>query len=250
MGTVSTTNALKRIKIFWLKPVSICFCPSLAQTTPARLLWKYQVGARSVHFNGIPFCIGKKCTLDFQYGTKYYKSKECSGSRVYLQGTRKIGCKAHIEMTEYILYPRYEVNTDQERVMSNKAMRRTKASRLSELRNALEQGEQTATTKKYFVVLPTAEAHHQSVTQWGEKWQWLRECIQELNKKYKSWCWRVFLTHLKCSVISSTMCVTLFVVNNLLIALIERTTLNFRIFVIMLTRQNDRYSCLFWTRKT
>ena len=63
-------------------------------------------------------------------------------------------------MTEYILYPRYEVHTDQERVMSNKAMRRTKASRLSELRNGLEQGEQTATTKKYFVVLPTAEAHH------------------------------------------------------------------------------------------
>ena len=43
---------------------------------------------------------------------------------------------------------------------SNKAMRKTKAARLSELRNALEQGEKTAVTKKYFVLLPTAEAHH------------------------------------------------------------------------------------------
>ena len=44
--------------------------------------------------------------------------------------------------------------------MSNKTMRRTKASQLSELRNALEQGEKTTTTKKYFVILPTAEACH------------------------------------------------------------------------------------------
>ena len=44
--------------------------------------------------------------------------------------------------------------------MSNKALRKTKEARLSELRNALEQGEKTTMTKKYFVILPTADAHH------------------------------------------------------------------------------------------
>ena len=62
----------------------------------------------------------------------------------------KFACRAHIEITQHISYPQYKVNTDQERIISNKAMRKRKAARLSELRNALELGEKTTMTKKYF----------------------------------------------------------------------------------------------------
>ena len=117
-----------------------------------------QQGQHMGQGENIPFTVCEKRTLDCQYGTKYYKSKEHSSSRVYLQGTRKIGCRAHIEITEY---PEYKVNTEVQGSVSNKAMRKMKEERLCELRNALENGEKAVVTKKFFVSLPTAEAHHQ-----------------------------------------------------------------------------------------
>ena len=92
-----------------------------------------------------------------------HKRKEHISNRVYVQGTRKIGCRAHIEITEYIIYPQYKVSADQERKthLSNKALRKMKEEKLSELRQTLGKGEKPAITKKYFVSLPTEEAHHQ-----------------------------------------------------------------------------------------
>lgn len=58
-------------------------------------------------------------------------------------------------------YPEYKVNTELQGSVSNKAMRKMKEERLCELRNALENGEKAVVTKKFFVSLPTAEAHHQ-----------------------------------------------------------------------------------------
>ena len=80
METVSTTNALKRTRILGLRPIAIHFCPFCTKTTPARLLWRYQVGACSVKFNGILFSISEKHSLDLQYGTKYDRSKGCCSS--------------------------------------------------------------------------------------------------------------------------------------------------------------------------
>ena len=57
----------------------------------------------------MPFSLGEKRTLDCQYGTKYYKSKPHSSDRVFLQGTRKKGCQAHIQILEFCIYPQYGV---------------------------------------------------------------------------------------------------------------------------------------------
>ena len=53
------------------------------------------------------------------------------------------------------LIPEYNVNTDQEEIMSNKAMRKTTAARLNELRNAFEQGE------KSFLLVPKSFGAYQ-----------------------------------------------------------------------------------------
>ena len=47
-----------------------------------------------------------------QFGHHYYTEKENKSTRVCVQGTRKIGCKAHIVTREYTLYPDFSVNED------------------------------------------------------------------------------------------------------------------------------------------
>ena len=48
-----------------------------------------------LEFNGAPFSVGDVRTLDCQFGEKYYKQKKPLGKRLWLQGTRKLGCAAH-----------------------------------------------------------------------------------------------------------------------------------------------------------
>ena len=81
--------------------------------------------------------------------------------------------------------------------MSNKVMRKIKEERLCELRNALENGEKAVVTKKFFVSLPTVEAHHQCHPTGGEVAMAQRiypkivDQIHELVSPYQ----RVSLTH-------------------------------------------------------
>ena len=56
-------------------------------------------------FEGVPFSVGERRILDCQRGVQYYKPKTGLGKRNRPQGTRKIGCKAHIILREYILCP-------------------------------------------------------------------------------------------------------------------------------------------------
>ena len=69
-----------------------------------RLFWKQTVGKHVVNFDGAPYSVGEKQNLHCQYGTKYYKSTEKPNTKLHLQGTCKMGCKAHIELTESMLY--------------------------------------------------------------------------------------------------------------------------------------------------
>ena len=55
----------------------------------------------------LAFSVGERRILDCQHGVQYYKPKKGLGK--CNQGTRKIGCKAHIVLREYILYPDYNV---------------------------------------------------------------------------------------------------------------------------------------------
>ena len=49
--------------------------------------------------------------LECQFGHKYYKDKPSQTSRIKLQGTRKLGCKAHITtVKKCVFYPEYKVD--------------------------------------------------------------------------------------------------------------------------------------------
>lgn len=113
-----------------------------------------------MHFNNVPFSVGEKRTLDCQYGKQYYKSKEQSGKRVYLQGTRKQGSSAHIELTEYILYSEFDINSELDLCSSEKSKRTLKEQKLSKLKELLKKGQKVRVSKKYFVRLPSEEVHH------------------------------------------------------------------------------------------
>ena len=95
--------------------------------------------------------------MDCQHGVQYYKPKKCLGKRNRLQGTRKIGCKAHIILREYIPYPEYKVDKSYD---SKRQERLAKEERLKQLRADLNTGVKVQTECRYYVSLPTEEAHH------------------------------------------------------------------------------------------
>lgn len=132
---------------------------SVIQKLP-RILWKYTTKGKTVHFNNIPFSVGEKRTLDCQYGKKYFKSRKQTGKRVYLQGTRKQGCVAHIELSEYILYSEFDVSTELDLCSSEKSKRTLKEQKLNELKELLKKGQKVNMSKKCFVRLPSEEVHH------------------------------------------------------------------------------------------
>ena len=79
---------------------------------------------------------------------------------MYLQGSRKKGCKAHINIVEFNLYPEYSIKQSISSGISQNQTRKIREENLSELRKAFESGKEPLMTKMYFVSLPTEEAHH------------------------------------------------------------------------------------------
>ncbi len=51
------------------------------------------------------FCIAETRTLDCQFGPHYYKEKTKKGTRVFIQGSRKIGCLAHLTIKKMYFVP-------------------------------------------------------------------------------------------------------------------------------------------------
>ena len=115
-----------------------------------------------MEFDNVPFCIGEKRVLDCQHGSEYYKQRKPMGKRTRLQGTRKIGCNAHIIICrQYILYPDYGIPKKES--LSKKKERQRKQESLKELRRDLTLTPQNVKTEiKYHVSLPTEEAHHKT----------------------------------------------------------------------------------------
>ena len=100
--------------------------------------------------------------LDCQHGTEYYKQRKPTGKRTQLQGTRKMGCSAHIVCRQYILYPDYRVSK-KEIFGSKRKERGVKEETLKQLQRDLTITPQNVRTEvKYHVSLPTEEAHHKT----------------------------------------------------------------------------------------
>ena len=85
------------------------------------------------------------------HGQHYFRKKECKHARLRLQGTRKIGCCAHIQTIKYTLYPDYQITKQEKEGLSPWKLRLLREGKLGEL-NELATGTPKKQTK-YFVSL-------------------------------------------------------------------------------------------------
>lgn len=110
-----------------------------------------------LEFNGAPFSVGDVRTLDCQFGEKYYKQKKPLGKRLWLQGTRKLGCAAHIQIKSFVLYPDYAVISSEN--VSKWKLQCLRQEKLSKLREDIHAKSPVKTIIKHFVSLPSEAAH-------------------------------------------------------------------------------------------
>ena len=109
----------------------------------------------------MPFSVDKVSVLDCQYGEHYWKEKkgkENQKKRLKLQGSRKIGCHAHIRTHTYTLYPDFQLSPDESQGVSKHKLRQLKEEKLRAAREAIATGG-VKTIQKHFVSLPTEQAH-------------------------------------------------------------------------------------------
>ena len=125
-----------------------------------KIFWQQTIEGQTVEFNNTPFVVSEVRKLDCQFGKHYFKQKESVGSgRVHFQGTRKIGCKAHIVVRSITVFSDYRLSQDEESLGSRK-LKEKKKEKLQQLNQALANNKQVNRTIKYHVLLPTDEAHH------------------------------------------------------------------------------------------
>ena len=96
--------------IILYRPVPMLLHARTSESQPASkktFFWQYRIGDLKIGFDGVPFSVGEKRTLDWQHGNEYYKKQKTSSNCNQLQGTRKMGCNAHIICWQYTMYPDY-----------------------------------------------------------------------------------------------------------------------------------------------
>ncbi len=76
------------------------------------------------------------------------------------KGQEKKGCLAHIEIVEFNLYPQYSVKSTVLPEMSLKKVRNIRENSLKALKQHLGSNEVPEVIRKYYISLPTEEAHH------------------------------------------------------------------------------------------
>ena len=171
---VHIINTLKEYKVMIMNKLVFqtntpVWIPGESKLRP--LHWNHNAAGTSISFKNTPFQIGYKRDLDCQYGNHYYKNKQESSKgstkdakdkklpRLRTQGTRKQGCRACIHIREYVLFSEYSIEDDITKNMSKWKLRQLKEEKIRILRNDIEKGI-AKSVRKYYVSLPSAEAHH------------------------------------------------------------------------------------------
>ena len=99
--------------------------------------------------------------LDCQYGPHYFKQRtpvSDKPKRLRLQGTRKIGCLAKINIKKYVLYPEYKIKKDLS--ATTREMKQRKQDTLEALKNSLSADSLSLKTQiKYYISFPCETAH-------------------------------------------------------------------------------------------
>ena len=120
-------------------------------------MWSY--AKRSIENS--PFQVVHHETRDCQFGQHYFKKRERTSSRSYLQGTRKVNCPARIQICEYKFYPEFAISKRQSDDLSRKQLRLLREKKLSALKHALSINEDVLIKTKYFISLPTGDSHEE-----------------------------------------------------------------------------------------
>ena len=121
------------------------------------MFWNHSIEGQNVTFNGVPFIVSTTRKQHCQFGKLYFKERTASSGRTRLQGTRKIGCPAHVHVHELTLFPSFAVS--EACTLGSRKLKETKARKINELKESLAAGKKVDTETKYFVLLPTKEAH-------------------------------------------------------------------------------------------
>lgn len=79
-----------------------------------------------------------------------------------IQGSRKLGCPAHIIVKVYEIFPEYEISETEVSCSSKKALKMLKEQKMKQLKTSLTNQEPVLTKKKYFVSFPSEESHEKS----------------------------------------------------------------------------------------
>ena len=118
-----------------------------------KLFWKYG----GMEKNNTPFSIVETKQLDCHFGPHYYHERKPKSHRVCLQGTRKIGCNAHIIIKKCKLFPEFEALPTEK----STSLRIIKEMTMKKLKQKLTEAPETVqTVTMYYVSLPLEEAHH------------------------------------------------------------------------------------------
>ena len=124
------------------------------------VIWSHKLGALEVELENMPFMVSEHRKLDCQFGAHYYKEKKSKGSlKVHLQGSRKKGCAAHMSIKHITLFPEYAVPSQLAFNFSKKELRKERESKMTQLKQDLAALKPVQRVNKYYVSLPTQEAH-------------------------------------------------------------------------------------------
>ena len=125
-----------------------------------KIFWQQTIHGQTVEFDNTPFVVSEIRKLDCQFGRHYYKEKQSKPRRICLQGTRKIGCKAQIEVRSIVVYSDFQINKEDVLSLSPRGLKEKKKEYLHRLHQVLAKNEHTKVVTKYHVLLPEEEAHH------------------------------------------------------------------------------------------
>ena len=110
---------------------------------------------QTVDFDNTLFVVSEIWGLDCQFSKHYKQKQEGVSSRVHLQGTRKIGCKAHV-VRSITVYSDFQLSQKE----ASLGPRKLKEKKKEKLQLYQVLNELINTKVMYCVLLPDEEAHH------------------------------------------------------------------------------------------
>ena len=134
-------------------------CANKTKNKQFRLYWKKSEGRKEIDFGDVPFAVTDAKLYDCQFGVKYFKQRPVQGKRLWLQGSRKVGCAAHVEVKSFVLYPEYAVSTAEKEGLSKWKLRCLYEEKMKQLKLDLATDKTVKVEHRHFVSLPCEEAH-------------------------------------------------------------------------------------------